>query len=732
MHINYEKEQEFQSNYMYAKNFWDSYIENAKTYNLAAAGRTWSQSELIQLAKEGREALELNLIRKNIQFFSGYLRDNLKSVVYEPVEGSDQATADQFTELSYYYWNKGNGYNVFLDAQEECFKSGLALTGLHMTYDKDFINGDIGFYKRTYNSFLLDPTFESLDLSDCGFAITRDLIDRNILKQILPFVDPKLLDDLPKEFVDNKFMQYRPAFTNAALSKNIVAYDQYYVKKTRKREFLVDLDNSFYRDITDLEKEKKDRLKERLKELNYLRENAREQGVTVQYLPNQVEIRKADIPYVELNIHINGLHVYDGEDKTGITETYPFVPNVCYFEPSIWESSLRFQGIASTGYSAQRQFIKRHMKIIDMMDRDAATGYKYILGSVPDPQDLKETGQNVLIGIDADAPYALDSVQELHGGSASPALIEYQKILDDLVLALANVSPTNLGMDEGGNTQVSGRIAEVRAAQGLRSNRHVFDNAEHSQQILGRLLIQCMQKKLTPGKVKRILGEEPTEQFYSQNFEQYDAVVKEGIRSKSQQDAYYYELVNLKREGIVDVPQSEIIKALPIVDKTKFDQAIAEQEKQRQAQQEKLDRQEEIAIRLANSKEQENIALAQERRARVISDIGLAEERASEAEQNRAQAALDRAKTMTEIANLKDEQLFRVLDYVRQMEMEEMQDRQMVKNDIVDTADEINKETEGSAENKQKKIENQIDSVLQNQLQSVGTNPPQPPLGGLQ
>src|SRR3990167_6285598 len=94
-------------------------------------------------------------------------------------------------------------------------------------------------------------------------------------------------------------------------------------------------------------------------------------------------------------------------------------------EPSIWMPSQRIQGMASCQWSAQRQFNKRHMKIIDMMDSTISTGYKYLIGSVPDPTDMQQSGQNRLIGIDADpekAPQGLESVQQLQGGGANPAL----------------------------------------------------------------------------------------------------------------------------------------------------------------------------------------------------------------------------------------------------------------------------------------------------------------------
>ena len=711
---------EFNDNYKYAHDYWAPFTKNAQVYTLAASGYTWSDQELQELIKAGREPAEFNIMRRPLQFYSGYLRDNINSVVYSPVEGSDQKTADQFTELSYYVWDKGKGFPKFLDACDEAFKSGISLCGIQMDYSKDFVNGDIAFYNRTYNSFFLDPTFESIDLSDCSFAITRDIVSKTIVKQLLPFVDPQLIDTLQFSFRDDKFLSFHPQFTTLSRNRHILAYDQYYRRITKRREFLVDMRSSFYRDITDLPKDEKDQLKMGLNRLKKLHEEAPDIGMDREEIP-LVEIRHEDRGFVELNILLNGQQVYCGEDKTGINQTYPFVPLLCYFEPSIWMPSQRIQGIASCLWSAQRQFNKRHMKIVDMMDSDISTGFKYLIGSVPDPQDMQQSGQNKLIGVDPEnAPYGLDSVQQLQGGGANPALIEYQAVLDQMTLTLANVNESVLGVDEKGNTQVSGRLAQVRIAQGLRSNRKIFDQVEYSQQVLGGLILTAIQKNYPAGKVERILGEKPTEQFYENEFEQYDAVIKEGVRSQSQKDAYYYELVNLKREGIVDVPQSEIIRALQMAGMSDLEDAIKKQEEGLAAQQEKINTQERMALELANAKKEQDLALAQERRARVVADLSLAKERASEAEENRAQAALARAKTITEIASMRDERILRVLEFVNMLERQEAEDRQLISEDIHAESNVINSETQGSAEQMEQETLREMEASLQ---QPVNQNP---------
>lgn len=716
----YDLKAEFQENYRYSHDYWAPFVKDAQVYTLAASGYTWSDEERKALIKEGREPLELNIMRRPLQFFSGYLRDNVNQVIYGPVEGSDQKTADQFTKLSYYVWDKGKGYPTFLDAADESFKSGISLCGIQMDYSRDFVNGDVAFFNRTYNSFFLDPTFGSIDLSDCGFAITRDLIIKESAKQLLPFIDSQIIDDIGMGYRDDKFMTYHPQFTTMSRNRNLLAYDQYYRRTTKTRKYLIDLDNAFHRDITDLPADELRKLKEGINKLQQDREDAEILGLDLEEMPN-VEIRSVERPYIELHIMLNGQPVWAGEDKTGIVDTYPFVPMLCYFEPSIWMPSQRIQGMASCQWSAQRQFIKRHMKIIDMMDSTISTGYKYLIGSVADISDLQQSGQNKLVGVVNDpekAPQGLDSVQQLQGGGANPALIEYQNVLDKLTLTLGNVTEASLGMDEKRNTLVSGRLAQVQIAQNLMSNRKVFDNIDTAQMILGGLIMQVIQNKFPVGKVKRILGEDPTQQFYDKEFEQYDAVIKEGVRSRSQKDAYYYELVNLKRDGIVDVPQSEIIGALAMAGMSDLEEAIQQQEQQQQQQQEKIDAQERLAMELGNAEKEQKIALAQERRARVVADLGLAEERISEASSNRADAALARAKTITEIATMEDERIIRVLEFVNMLEAQEAIGQDQVSEKISAQASLINSDTEGSAENQVvQQAQQELNQEVQNGLQ---------------
>jgi len=686
---------EYNENYRDASQFWAPYQKDAEIFTLAASGMTWTERERKQLIQEGREPIELNIMRRPLSFFSGYLRDNLNSIYYSPVEGSDNETSEQLTKLGLNVWDKGGGYTEFLDGYDEAFKSGMSLNGIMMDYSNDFIDGDIKFYNRTYNSFYLDPNFTKINLQDCGYAITRDLVNDEGAKKLLHnHVDTAIVDDLSRSFRDDKFIKYRPNVTTQRRSQNTFAYDQYYRRTTRMRKFLVDMESSFFKDISDLPADEMKKLEFGIKRLASTREEFATIGEDLQEIPN-VEIRSIERSYIELHVFLNGELVYSGEDDTKIVETYPFAPGLCYFEKSIWIPSQRVQGMASTQFSNQRNFNKRHMKIIDMMDSVISTGYKYLIGSVPDIDDMQQAGQNRLIGIDPDnAPEGLNSVQQLQSTGPDNGFLQYQDILDKLSLTLGNVTEATLGMDDKQNSVLSGRLAQVQIAQNLLANRKVFDNVAETQQVLGSLVLKAIQRNYSPGKVERILGEPPTDQFYDTEFEQYDAVIKEGIRSKSQKDAYYYELVNLKREGIVDVPQAEIVRALQISGISELQEAIQAQQEQQQIQLDKIDRQEEVALQLSNSQKIANLSLAKEREARVLSDIGLAEERHSEAASNQADAVLARAKAMVELSNLNEDRIMKVYEFMEAIHTEEEREQEKISKQTDAKADKIDQRKE--------------------------------------
>jgi hypothetical protein len=129
------------------------------------------------------------------------------------------------------------------------------------------------------------------------------------------------------------------------------------------------------------------------------------------------------------------------------------------------------------------------------------------------------------------------------------------------------------------------------------------------------------------------------------------------------------------------------MEAAPLQGKTELLEKMAERAEQEQQNQQKIAEAEQLEKALQVSQIEQNTSLAEERRARVLSDIGLAKERMSEVTQNEAKALLDNAKTLAEIEDIPRKRLMDVMQLAAEMRMKEddrinkqlKQDAQMVK-----------------------------------------------------
>lgn len=644
------KVSEFNTFFFDAYRTWGVYYAAAYRDLRAYAGDNWTQQEKTMLEKQRRMILELNKIRRVINLFSGYERENRTSTVATPVEGSDEATADLFSELMMFVYAKAQAEYIFSEAFEHSLKTGMAIIGIYIDYQNDKVNGDLKFYWKPFNAIMLDPYFTRRDLGDCDQASTRDLLSRDQVKALLPWVSEQEIDNIPTGVRDNKY-QYLGVYkqyNSTYIAKNLLTYDQYWKRINKSQKFIVDMETGVSQ------------------EWNGTKE---EEAILEQEIANNpnLQLINSHKKSVELNIIVGGRLLYEGPDPTGL-DTFPFIPIIAYHEPLIDTYELKIQGVVRSIRDAQRQYNRRHSQIIDLMESIINTGFIHKNGAVVDPDMLFQSGQGRNIVVNPEFDVQAD-IKEISPPNIPPGYLQYQDILDRNIMEIPGGSDELLGLSSTGDIQVSGKLAEVRASNGLKGNRGLFDNFEYAQKLFGGLVIEAIQKNFTPGKVWRITGKQPTPQFFSGQFEQYDCLVKSAVKTQTQREAYYYQLLQLRALGIA-VPDEELIDAAPLQGKTKLREAVAKlaEQKQQAAMQEMEDQR--IKNQYIMSQSDQNVALAQERRARVLSDIGLARERISEGEQNYAKAMLDNAKTVSEIHKNKNDS---VMDVVRlAMEMSQM------------------------------------------------------------
>jgi hypothetical protein len=641
--------------YKFNQFFYDAYRTWGVYYAAAYrdlrmyAGDQWTQVEKTSLEQQKRMVLVLNKVRRVINLYSGYERENRLSTVCAPVEDSDEDTADLLSDVMLYVYDKGDAHHVISEAFEHSLKTGLAIVGIYIDYSTDKVNGNIRFYWKPFNALMLDPYFTKRDLSDCDQASTRDLLSREQVKCMLPWVDPMIIDNIPTGIRDNKYQYlgiYRQ-YNSTYIAKNLLTYDQYWVRVNKPQKYLVDLDTGVTQEWNGT-KEEEDKIREAIAQ------------------NEQIQIINSYKRTVELNIIVGGRLLYSGPDPTGL-DCFPFVALIAYFEPLLDTIELKIQGLVRSIYDAQRQYNRRHSQIIDLMESVINTGWISKNGAVVDPTMLLQSGQsrNVVLndGFDVNA-----DIREINAPQVPPGYLQYQDIIDKNIMEIPGGSEELLGISSTGDSQVSGRLAEVRASNGLKGNRGLYDNLEQTLKWLGQIVLKAIQLNFTPGKVWRITKRDPTPEFFSGEFGQYDSVIKQAILTQTQKAAYYYQLLQLREIGIA-IPDDEIVDAAPLQGKVRLRQKMAEvAQAQQQAQQIEMDTANRQA-QLEMSQIDNNLALAQERRARVIADIGLARERISEGEQNKAKALLDNAKTFAEIEDLDRSHFLEVMRFAHETQV---------------------------------------------------------------
>ena len=607
----------------------------------AYAGDNWTNTERTKLERQNRMVLELNKIRRVVNLYSGYERENRTQTVTAPVEGSDEITADLFSNVLYYVYDKGNADYIFSEAFEHALKTGLAIVGIYMDYSKDKVNGDIKFYWKPFNALMLDPYFTKRDLSDCDQASTRDLMSREQVKAMLPWINEEEIDSIPTGIRDNKYQYlgiYRQ-YNSTYIAQNLLTYDQYWKRITVPQKYLVDEDTGVSEEWSGTKAEEK-----QLK-------------IDLLNTPS-VHLIHTHKRTVELNVIVGGKLLYSGPDPTGL-DNFPFMPILLYHEPLIDNYQLKIQGLVRSIRDAQRQYNRRHSQIIDLMESVINTGWITKNGAVLDPTMLMQAGQGRQIVVNEGYDVNAD-VREISPPHIPPGYLQYQDIIDKNIMEIPGASDELLGLSSTGDSQVSGKLAEVRSSNGLKGNRGIFDNLEQTKKYVGQLVLECVQKNYQPGKIQRITGKEPTEEFFSGQFGEYDCAIKQAIKTATQREAYYYQLLQLVSLG-APIPWEDIMEAAPMQGKTELIEKMAQRAEQQQIQQQKMDEAEQMQKALELSQIDQNTALAEERRARVLSDIGLARERSSEAEQNYARALLDNAKTVKEIQDMDRKRLLDVM-----------------------------------------------------------------------
>lgn len=577
-----------------------------------------------------RRTFSFNRIRPIVNMISGHQRRNRKSIIAVPVENADNQTADQLTKVLMWCSSQENILETISEAFHGALVTGMNLLQVWVDYRNDPVSGTIRVDNCSYNSFLIDPYFRKADLSDCNALWKRSFLTKRECISLLPDKTEEILGLIGLDSGtgrDGKF-QFMPESYNYGM-KNLLTYDEFYYRDYRTQKMLVDRETG---ESTEWKIDDEQALEDFL----------------AQY--PQLTLMEQEIPTVRMAIVVQGKVMYDGPNPLGIDQ-YPFVPVLAYYNPQMPYFPWRIQGVVRGLRDAQYLYNRRRIIELDILESTINSGWIYKENALVNPKDVFLTGQGRGLALKEEA--AMSDVQQIQSPVVPPTTIQLSELLSKEMPLISGVNEELLG---SAIDDKAGVLSMLRQGAGLTTLQILFDQLDRSQKILGKILIDVIQANFTPGKIKKILeGQEPTEQFYNKTFGKYHADVQEGLNTATQRQMQFAQMLQLKEMGLPISPE-DLLEAATLQNKDRIIQNLQkaeEQQNQMQQQQQQTVMQLQMAqIELAHARAQADQGLAVERTSRVEENRALAIQKLAEANKEDELALLNKFKILKEIETL--------------------------------------------------------------------------------
>ena len=630
--------------YTYAKNITinQSFWTEADTDTRFEAGDQSVFSDIMgNLPAFRRKQFNFNRIRRVKNLISGYQRQHRKSTMVSAVHSSGEKTADQFTKLMAHVNTYGHVLETLSDAFGGAVTTGMNLLAAWMDYRTDPVNGEIKVDNCHYNGYLVDPFFKCPDFSDCNNIWTRKYVSRKQAEALLPGRADEVKNLTGWGNRDGKF-QFQPEAYNYG-NQDLLIYDEFWYLDSRKQKLLVDTESGETTEWRGHDDDLKDFLS---------------------IYPQIVELNH-EIPTIKLAIVVQGKVMYHGPNPLGI-DRYPFVPVWCYYEPQLPYYPWRVQGVVRGLRDAQYLYNRARINQLDIQESQINSGFIYKENALVNPKDVFLQGQGRGLALKAEAQ--MTDVMKIEPPSIPASMIQISELLAQEIQNISGVNEELLG---AADDDKAGILSMLRQGAGLTTLQPIFDNLDRSQKMLGDIVVELIQANWTPGKVKRIIGEEPTQEFYNRAFGKYDSVVEEAPLTATQKQLALQKALYLREIGI-PIPTEYLIDNMNLPGKTELveqinqtEQAQAQQAQQMsQLQMQQLQVDNETKLSYAQSQK----ALASERMNKVQLDAALSAERIQRADEDRSASALNLIKAIKEIQSMDLDHFERALGVVMQLE----------------------------------------------------------------
>lgn len=592
-----------------------------------------------------RKMFNFNLTHSSVMMVTGHQRRNRKSTICIPVKSPVQQTADQFTKCLFHVHNNG-GYGVYSDAFERgAIVQGFGLVSIFPDYASDPVSPDIKMRFVDFKSILMDPFFRNKDLSDCRYIWTRQYFDKQEAKLLYPD-HAKEIDDTPFGGApkDDKFY-YMPE--NFGLQvKNLLAFDEYWYLSQREATYIVDVETN------------------EVKELIGDEEDIR---IDMMQFKDRLRIIKKPKQTVRRAILINGRVFIDEERPYGL-DRYSFVGFYGNFNPDTPYFGYKFKGMVRDMRDAQYLFNVRKVTDLDILSSQQQ-GLKVKKGALVTPDDSLNSGNGRVLVINDKND--MNDVQPMEIIPPSPVMLQMEDMLKQVMREISGVNEELLG---AAVDDKAGVLSMLRQGAGMTTLQKYFDHFDDSQRECGNIIIQLIQHFWSYGKIKSVIGEEPTQEFDDKAFFTYGAKIVQGVLTETQQQLELAQLFDLQQRFGDIFPQEEIIEAMTIQNKDRIIQKMQQAQQAQQEQQQKMSelqmQQMQVDNQTKTSYAEGQSALAQERLAKITTDVAVAQDKLKRAHTEDTAALLNVLKALKELEGMDLSQLEQKLNILNSLQPE--------------------------------------------------------------
>jgi hypothetical protein len=587
----------------------------------------WTAQERFYLQQENRPDYVFNLCRRAVNMVQGYERKNRLSLVVEAVELSSSKTADIFTKCMYHVMRESRGHYAISDAFKGALTTGIGWIGVEMDYREDPLNGDVKLKFYPWNSILPDPFFTQRDLSDCDFLVRRSYMDKQEAisrfpekEEMISKMQGNMRDDLFTFLPEQRIFQ----------SQNLLAYTEYWEQQWKEIHVVIN-------PLT-------------LQEIEVTARNSKQLAPLLKI--DGIKSFKRQKKVIKWYGMLNNEVVAEGEDPFGVNE-YPFVPIIAVYEPEYDLYQYKLQSMIRCIRDPQIEFNKRISKMTDLIDSQINSGWLVKKSKFDNYADFYKTGQGRVI-FAKDHADLMGDARKLEPGQIPQGLFEMQQLFNQLCM---NIFGGNEELLASADDDKAGILSMLRQGAALVNLQDLFDNLRQSKEIIGNKIVRLIQGNWTPEKVFMVTKEKPTPEFYFKNFGKYDSVCVEAPLTETQRQLHAQQLLSLKEMG-APISWKRILEKMPFQGEADLVEEVAQAEQQQQ----------QMAQAQMQAEQQDKTVVNHLLIEEARSKNALAKERLAKAEEDRSGAALNRAKTASEIDSIDMDGINKFIDTIVKLE----------------------------------------------------------------